>query len=214
MIRVVIADDHRLVREGLAALLSVDEELAVAALVGDGTAALEAVEEHSPDVVLLDLNMPILGGLGVLMALRDRAFETRAMILTTFDDSEAMLQAAALGAAGFMLKDLRGEELRRAVREVAAGGRVFLPTVSDTVREASTALSSPASDRSMPISDLTEREVEVLRLVAGGLANKQVAAALELSEGTVKNHVSSILLKLDVADRTRAVLKALERGLL
>ena len=100
------------------------------------------------------------------------------------------------------------------MREIAAGGRVFLPTVSDTVRGASTLLASPATDRSMPISELTERELEVLRLVAGGLANKQVAATLDLSEGTVKNHVSSILLKLGVADRTRAVLKALERGLL
>ncbi|MEM9064968.1 MAG: response regulator transcription factor [Planctomycetota bacterium] len=214
MIRVIIADDHQLVREGLAALLATAEDIEVAALASDGVEALEHCATHRPSVLLLDLHMPVLDALGVLTRLRREPEPPGVLVLTTFDDTDAMLKAIGLGALGFLLKDLSREELTHAVRSIANGERVFMPTLSSTVRDAAEQLQGVETDRAAPVADLTSRELEILRLIAGGLANKQIASALGLSEGTVKNYVSAVLMKLGVNDRTRAVMKALERGLL
>jgi DNA-binding NarL/FixJ family response regulator len=210
--RIAIVDDHQLVREGLASLLRSVEDFDVVGLAAGGVDGVRLVLEAAPDVVLLDLSMPDLDGLGVLMKLRAAQSSSRCLLLTTFDDDMAMLKATALGAAGFLLKDLSRDELVAAIRAVQAGGKVFRPTVTTTLR---TVLRSrkPDVDRSHEIAPLTAREIDVLRLMAGGLGNKEIAFALGLSEGTVKNHVSVILDKFCAPDRTRAVLKAIERGL-
>ncbi len=212
-IRVAIADDHELVREGLAALVNAMSSIAVVGRAPDGEAAIELLERLRPDVLLLDLSMPRLDGLGVLMRMRERSIPTRAIILTTFDDDMALLKATSLGACGFLLKDLPREDLERAIRAVHAGERIFRPTVSSSIRAVLTPR-RPDADRSATIAPLTPRELEVLRLMAGGLGNKEIAYAIGLSEGTVKNHVSVILEKFCAPDRTRAVLKAIERGIL
>jgi len=214
LIRVAIVDDHQLVREGLAALLATAPGLTVVGQAEDGDRGLEVIDEAQPDVLLLDLSMPILDGLGVLKALRERAHAPRTIVLTTFDDDLALLQATALGAVGFLLKDLSRDDLVAAIEAVHRGERVLRPTVGPAIREGVRAMRSrrPDVDRGRTIDPLTPRELEVLHLMAGGLSNKEIAAALSLAEGTVKNHVSMILDKFGVTDRTRAVLKAIERG--
>ena len=213
MIRLVIVDDHQLVREGLEALLASAPDIAVVGTAGGGVEGVDLVEHLRPDDVLLDLSMPDLDGLGVLVQLNERRIQARAIVLTTFDDDLALLKATGLGAAGFLLKDLSRAELESAIRSVHGGERVFRPTVGGAVR-AAFRVRRPDMDRSRPIEPLTPRERDVLRLMAGGLSNKEIAAALDLSEGTVKNHVSVVLAKFGVTDRTRAVLKALERQVL
>jgi DNA-binding NarL/FixJ family response regulator len=213
VIRVVIVDDHQLVREGLASLLRSARDIVVVGLAGSGAEGAALVLKLAPDVVLLDLSMPEVDGLGVLERLRKAGSAARAIILTTFDDDTAMLRAAVMGAAGFLLKDLPREELEDAIRSVHGGAKVFRPTMSSAIRE-TPRLRRPDADRGQAIAPLTERELAVLRLMAGGLSNKEVAIALHLAEGTVKNHVSAILDKFGVTDRTRAVLKAIERRML
>lgn len=211
-IRVAIVDDHQLVREGLVALVASMAGITVVGEAGDGAAGLDLLEAVRPDVALVDLSMPVLDGLGVLKGLRSRQLSTRVVLVTTFDDDRALLAATALGAMGFLLKDLGRSDLEAAIRAVHRGERVFRPTVTSTIRNVVRPRRRDA-DRGEPIPALTGRELEVLRLLAGGLGNKEIAYALRLSEGTVKNHVSVLLDKLQVVDRTRAVLKAIERGL-
>lgn len=212
MIRVVVVDDHQLVREGLASLVAAGPDVAVVGLAANGTEGVALVVREKPDVVLLDLSMPELDGLGVLLRLRELGVAAKAIILTTFDDDMAMLKATSLGACGFLLKDVPRDELMSAIRAVHRGERVFRPTITSTIRAVLRPKRADA-DRSESIAELTPRETEVLRLMAGGLSNKEIAFALKLSEGTVKNHVSVILDKFCAPDRTRAVLKAIERGL-
>jgi DNA-binding NarL/FixJ family response regulator len=213
VIRLVIVDDHQLVRDGLASLLRSARDITVVGVAGSGVEGVELTLRLKPDVVLLDLSMPDLDGLGVLHRLRESNSAARVIILTTFDDDTAMLEVAAIGASGFLLKDLSRDDLEAAIRSVHQGAKVFRPTVNDAIRTA-IRLRRPYSDRSRAILPLTERELSVLRLMGGGLSNKEIAVALELAEGTVKNHVSAILDKFGVVDRTRAVLKALERRIL
>lgn len=211
-IGVAIVDDHQLVREGLAALVGSMPGIVVVGQAGDGAAGIELLASVPADVALVDLSMPVRDGLGVLLGLRERGIATKAIILTTFDDDLAMLKATTLGAYGFLLKDLPRGDLEAAIRSVHAGERVFRPTVTSTIRNVVRPKRRDA-DRGEPIPPLTGRELEVLRLMAGGLGNKEIAFALGLSEGTVKNHVSVVLDKFCAPDRTRAVLKAIERGL-
>ncbi len=211
-IRVVVVDDHQLVREGLAALVNSMPGITVVGEAGDGLLGVELIDRERPDVALVDLSMPRLDGLGLLSRLRDGGLPTKVVVVTTFDDDMAMLKATALGAHGFLLKDLGRGDLEAAIRAVHAGSRVFRPTVTSTIRNVVRPRRRD-TDRSEAIPALTARELDVLRLLAGGLGNKQIAYALHLSEGTVKNHVSVILDKLHAPDRTRAVLKAIERGL-
>jgi len=215
-IRVGIVDDHGLVREGLKALLAHAPEIEVVFDAADGEQGLAMVQRLAPDVLLLDLRMPVLDGLGTLRRLRGMETQTnaktRVLVLTTFDDDDALIEAAALGARGFLLKDVAFEELLEGIRTVAGGGTAVRPAATNKITDA--LRRPPRGDTtSRTERDFTVRELEVLRLMSGGLSNREIAHALSLAEGTVKNHVSVVLSKLGVRDRTRAVLKAVEEGI-
>jgi DNA-binding NarL/FixJ family response regulator len=210
MIRVVLADDQTLVRQGIRRLLELTPDVRVIAEAEDGERAIALVSEWAPDVMLLDVRMPRLDGLGVLRALAGRLPPT--ILLTTFDDDTVVLEAVRHGARGFLLKDVSLEQLAEAVRRVAAGGTLILPAISERVLKGLPVVAG-SYDRLAP-EPLSPREGEVLRLMAGGYSNREIAHALDTAEGTVKNQVSSILAKLGVRDRTRAVLRALEIGFL
>jgi len=213
MIRVVLAEDHTLVREGIRTLLGFVDDIELVGEASDGEEALRVVEATRPDVLLLDMRMPKADGLRVVteLAARDRLPAT--LVLTTFDDDEAALAIMVAGARGFLLKDVTLDRLVQGVRVVAAGGTVLRPGLSDRAEKAHAALRAAApAAAAADEGEITTREREVLRLVAAGYSNREIARALFVAEGTVKNHVSNILAKLGVRDRTRAVLKALERG--
>jgi DNA-binding NarL/FixJ family response regulator len=208
VIRVVLVDDQTLVRQGIRSLLELTPDLRVVAEASDGEEALRVIPEAGADVVLLDVRMPKKTGLDVL---RESGGRPPTILLTTFDEDAVVLEAVRLGAKGFLLKDVTLEQLTEAVRSVAAGGSMILPAVSARVLRGLPAV-TPAFDSLDRPDPLTPREAEVLRLMAGGFSNGEIARATGTAEGTVKNHVSSILSKLGVRDRTRAVLKALELG--
>jgi DNA-binding NarL/FixJ family response regulator len=215
MIRVCVVDDQTLVRQGIRSLLDLAPGIEVVAEADDGLAALAAIAEHEPDVVLLDLRMPRHDGIWVLRALRDSGIDVPVLVLTTFDDDELVLQALRAGARGYLLKDVTLDQLVGAVRTLASGGTLVQPAITDRLLRAIRGGETAIDDADMaPVQDLTERELEVLRLLASGYSNREIAEALFLAEGTVKNHVSSVLLKLGARDRTRAVLRALHHGLL
>jgi DNA-binding NarL/FixJ family response regulator len=215
MIRVCLVDDQTLVREGIRRLLELTDDVRVVAEAEDGRAALKAIAAHDPDVVLLDLRMPVLDGLGTLRELAERGCEAPCVVLTTFDDDDLALRALQAGARGFLLKDVSLEQLVGAIHAVAAGSTLVQPALTDRLVRAMAQLDDPDdSDLLPPPQPLTERELEILRLLAGGYSNAEIADTLFLATGTVKNHVSNVLLKLGVRDRTRAVLRALHLGLL
>jgi DNA-binding NarL/FixJ family response regulator len=213
VIRVFIADDQLLIRQGIRTLLEMDGGISVVGEAGDGSEAIARVPSAPVDVLLLDIRMPHKSGLDVLRELSAAGTLPPTLILTTFDDSDVVLDGIRAGARGFMLKDVSYHQLIAAIRAVAGGATVFQPAVTERL------LRIADRDRvrveaATPIERLTGREVEVVRLMAGGYSNKEIAHALGTAEGTIKNHVSSILAKFGVRDRTRAVLKALEAGLL
>lgn len=210
MIRVCVVDDQTLVRQGLCSLLGLVDGVEVVAEASDGVEALQAINVHQPDVVLLDLRMPQMDGLQVLQVLAKSEVAPPILILTTFDDDELVLKAIRLGAKGYLLKDVSLEQLTEAVRTLAQGGTLVKPAITERVLRGLGRLAPTAGGWTS--EQLTERETEVLRLLAGGYSNKEIAQALFLAEGTVKNHISHILGKMGVRDRTRAVLKALELG--
>lgn len=203
-IRVALADDQALVRSGLRALLSGFGQLDVVLEAADGQALLDALERTPVDVVLSDVRMPGMDGFALVRALRERGMSTPVLLLTTFDDSALPLQAAEAGAQGFLLKDAAPEDLLEAIASLAAGGTLLQPVSTDAVRTR-----YRYHDQAAPEDTFNAREVAVLRLLAGGYSNKEIARSLFLAEGTVKNHVSAILDKLGTRDRTRAVLKAI-----
>jgi DNA-binding NarL/FixJ family response regulator len=209
VIRVVLVDDQNLVRAGLRALLGLLPDLEVAAELDGGEAALEQVPRLAPDVLLLDLRMPGVDGLGVLEGLRARGALPPTLILTTFDDDASFLAAVRAGARGFLLKDTSLERLADAIRTVAGGGTHHQPALTERVLRAALQAGFDFPAMEEPI-ELTDRERDVLRLMTGGFSNREIAEALFMAEGTVKNHISVVLSKLGVRDRTRAVLKALE----
>lgn len=211
MIRVVLVDDQTLVRQGIRSLLELAGDIAIVAEAADGEEAIPIICRERPQVVLLDLRMPKKGGVDVLRELHAAGALPPTIVLTTFDDDEALIEAVRAGAKGYLLKDVSLERLAEAIRVVASGDSMIRPAVTERVlrglehvRRDFDALSTP--------DPLTKREVAVLRLMAGGYSNREIAEALGTAEGTVKNHTSSILSKLGVRDRTRAVLKALELG--
>lgn len=211
VIRVLVVDDQALVRQGIRSLLDLCAEIEIAGEAGDGDAALAAIESTRPDVVLLDLKMPRVDGLEVLRALQERAPSPAVLVLTTFDDVDLLLDAIRSGARGYLLKDVTLTQLLSAIRTLAAGGTMFLPAITERVLRGFSGL--PPNRRGLaPASPLTERELEILRLLASGLSNREIARALELADGTVKNHVSNLMSKLGARDRTHAVLKGLELG--
>jgi DNA-binding NarL/FixJ family response regulator len=213
VIRVFLVEDQALVREGIQSLLGFDREITVVGTAADGEEALASIPAATPDVVLLDMRLPRLSGLEVLRRLAERGELPPTIIVTTFDDDEIVLEGLRAGARGYLLKDVSLSELVDAIRTVAAGGTAVKPIVSARVVEGleGAAAAFPYLE---PPDRLTEREVEVLRLMTGGYSNREIGRALQVTEGTVKNHVSSILSKLGVRDRTRAVLQAVRSGLL
>jgi DNA-binding NarL/FixJ family response regulator len=211
MIRVVLADDQTLVRRGIRSLLELAGGITVVAEAADGDEAVAAILRERPDVVLLDVRMPLKNGLQVLRDLQGTGTLPPTILLTTFDDDEVLLEAVKAGARGYLLKDVSLEQLAEAIRNVAGGGTVIRPALTERVLRGLEHVRRDF-DALEPPDPLTRREVEILRLMAGGYSNREIAEALGTAEGTVKNHASSILSKLGVRDRTRAVLKGLERG--
>lgn len=210
-IRVVVADDHPMYRYGLTAILEQATDVDVVASVGDGAALLEAVSEHSPDVAVTDLSMPDLDGVTATRRLLEQRPGLGVLVLTMHEDDEHVFAALRAGALGYLVKGADGDEIIRAVHAVAAGDAVYGGSVARRiVAFYSGATESPAA-RAFP--DLTPREREVLELLAVGCRNHEIARRLGMSEKTVRNHVSQVLMKLQVPDRTAAALKAREAGL-
>ena len=212
-IRVLIVEDQTLVREGIRSLLSLSSEIEVAGEASDGESAMVEIAAVTPDVVLLDVRMPGLSGIEVLGRLSAQGTLPPTIVLTTFGDEALVLEALAAGAKGFLLKDVSLDGLVRAIRAVHAGESAVVPVVDPPEARAAKSLLADFPSMSPPDA-LTEREGEVLRLMARGQSNREIARALRVAEGTVKNHVSSVLSKLGVRDRTRAVLQALKTGAL
>jgi len=208
VIRVVLVDDQLLVRSGIRGLLALTPDIRVVAEAGDGLEAVGAIERAVPDLVLLDMRMPTCSGVDLLR--RHGPALPPTIVLTTFDDDEALFDCMRLGARGFLLKDISLERLADGIRRVAAGQTLFRPGLTERARSSY----EPAGGEPSPDARelLTARETEVLALIAGGFNNAEIAQALGPSEGTIKNHVSSILSKLGVRDRVRAVLRGLELG--
>jgi NarL family two-component system response regulator LiaR len=205
---VLVVDDHAVVREGLRAFLELQDGIEVAGEAADGEEALEAAERLRPDVVLMDLVMPRLDGLGAMRALRERVPGARVIVLTSFLDDDKLLPALRAGAAGYLLKNAEPQELARAVRAAYAGEALLDPVVAARLVQAL----GQAGDEE-PLDRLTPREREVLQLIGRGFPNKRIALELRLSEKTVKTHVSHVLAKLDVTDRTQAAVVAVRAGL-
>ncbi|HMJ37017.1 MAG TPA: response regulator transcription factor [Baekduia sp.] len=213
-IRVLIVDDHAVVREGLRTFLGLQEGLVVVGEAADGEEALQQVEGLAPDVVLMDLVMPRLDGVGAMQALRARGASARVIVLTSFADDERILPAIQAGAAGYLLKNVAPAELARAVHAAHAGEALLDPSVAARLVAAVVGGAADPRPPEHTLADaLTPREREVLALLARGLANKRIARELGVSEKTVKAHVGHLLAKLGVADRTQAALYAVRTGL-
>ena len=213
MIKVYLVDDQNLVRQGVRALLEIAEGIEVVGEAQGGKMAVENIPEINPDVVLLDMRMPEMSGLDVLHELKKIDKLPPTIILTTFDDDELVLAGVKSGAMGYLLKDVPLEDLVDGIKQVAAGKTLVRPQVTKRILEGVEDLKNSFMSFDLP-EPLTARETEILRLMAGGHSNKEIASSLFVAEGTVKNHVSNILSKIGVRDRTRAVLKALELGLI
>jgi len=205
MIRLMIADDHPVVRDGLRAILSSQPDLQVVGEAPDGAAAVQLAAELTPDVILMDLRMPVLDGVSAIREIRAQQPAARILVLTTYDTDADIVRAIEAGATGYLLKDAPREELFRAIRATAAGQAVLAPTVAARLMGK---MRAPAQEK------LSARELEVLEWVAGGASNQQIAQALHISEATVKSHLLHIFGKLGVNDRTAAVTAALQRGIL
>ncbi len=208
-IRVLLVDDQNLVRQGVRALLSLADGIEVIGEASDGRQALEVIPQLNPDVVLMDMRMPVMSGLEALQALARTQSLPPTIILTTFDDDQLVLAGIKAGAKGYLLKDVSLEVLVGAIQAVASGGSLVQPAVTQRLLSGLEHMRNNFVSLDRP-DPLTERETEILRLMAGGFSNKEIANSLGVAEGTIKNHVSNILSKLGVRDRTRAVLKAFE----
>jgi DNA-binding NarL/FixJ family response regulator len=213
MIRVVIADDQGLVRGGFRLILDAQPDIEVAGEAADGHEALEISGRTSPDLVLMDIRMPKLDGIEATRRLLARASPPRVLMLTTFDLDEYVYEAMKAGASGFLLKDTDPAELVRAVRVILAGEALLAPQITRRLVERFTRLPPPGLARPAALGELSDRELEVLRLVSRGLTNAEIAGRLFLSAATVKTHVSRVLAKLGLRDRIQAVVLAYEAGL-
>ena len=209
MIRVVIADDQPLVRTGLRMILGSEPDMEVVAEAADGSAAIEAVVAHRPDVVLMDVRMPGTDGIEATRVVTAGVDPPRVLVLTTFDLDEIVYDALRAGASAFLLKDAPEERLTAAIRVVADGGSLFAPSVTRRLIEE---FARRGPEPTVDLDGLTDRETEVLRLVARGMSNQEIAAHLFVTENTVKTHVARLLMKLGVRDRVQAVVAAYESG--
>lgn len=220
MIRIVLVDDQTLVRQGIQTLLELEDDLQVVGTAANGREAIEVVGRARPDVVLMDVRMPQMDGVAATRELLRAMPGLGVIILTTFDDDEYVFEGLKAGARGYMLKDTSADEIVAAVRAVAGGAALIQPSIARKVVAEFSRLAAGAAAPAAPTGaqtlaePLTEREAEVLHALAAGLSNREIAERLVITEGTVKNHVSSLLAKLGVRDRTQAVLKAQELRLL
>jgi DNA-binding NarL/FixJ family response regulator len=210
-VRVLIVDDQKLVRDGLQSLLQLDGSVSVVGQAANGREALAFLQQQTVDVVLLDIRMPEMDGLQ-LLAEKPDSLGCKFIILTTFDEPQVMLDAIRLGAQGFLLKDVSLEFLLQAIAAVMAGETLIQPTLTENLIARMAA--QPQSGAGALAEPLSKKEIEVLRLMAGGFSNREIAQSLHKSEGTIKNQVSAILAKLQARDRTQAVLKAIVAGVL
>jgi DNA-binding NarL/FixJ family response regulator len=211
MIRVIICDDQAIIRDGLEMLLKLERDIEVAGLAQDGAEAVELTAAKSPDLVLMDLKMPGLNGVEATRSIRKRHPDIKVLVLTTYDDDEWIFDAIRAGASGYLLKDTPREKVIEAIRGTVAGKSFVDPVIAGKL------LDQVANEQVKPSTVLTaklsERETEVVRLLARGFSNIEIAGQLHLSEGTVRNHVSAIFTKLDVSDRTQAAIIAIQHGL-
>ncbi|UOY03665.1 response regulator [Blastococcus sp. PRF04-17] len=212
MIRVLVADDQALIRDSFRLLLDLEPDLEVVGEAGDGREAVAQARRLQPDVVLMDIRMPVLDGLGATRAMTQAGLGSRVLILTTYDADEYLYDAMQAGAVGFLLKDVRREQLAGAVRTVAAGDALLHPALTRRLVERFVQ-GPPPGARPPALAQLTERETEVLTLVGRGLSNAEIAAELFLGEATVKTHLGRVLTKLGLRDRVQAVVTAYESGL-
>ena len=217
MIKVLLVDDQTLIRQGIRLLLEIETDIQVVGQAANGREALEQVASLRPDVVLMDVRMPEMNGVVATRELGRRFPDVKVIILTTFEDDETVFEGLKAGARGYLLKDISSEEMAAAVRKVAGGEALIEPRLTRKVlaefSRLASANSGQASSGSLPVP-LTERELEVLQALAHGLSNREIAEQLVITQGTVKNHVSSLIDKLGVRDRTQAVLKGQELGLI
>jgi DNA-binding NarL/FixJ family response regulator len=208
-IRLIVIDDQTLVRQGIISLLQLDPDIEVVAQAGDGSEVVTLVQQYQPDLLLMDIRMPQVSGIEALQLLQQAGLRVPVLMLTTFDDHQQVLTAMLAGARGYLLKDVALDVLLQAIRTVAAGGSLLQPALTDRILQA-----RQSADTPQDAETLSPKELEVLRLLAAGFSNREIANSVFKSEGTVKNQVSAILSKLGVRDRTKAVLKAIDLGLL
>ncbi|MDP1932931.1 MAG: response regulator transcription factor [Gammaproteobacteria bacterium] len=212
-IRVMLADDQTLVRQGICSLLELSRNIEVVGQVSDGSEVVDGIRQCQPDVLLLDIRMPKMNGIDALRAMRKADVMVPCIILTTFDDHQLVLEGLQAGARGYLLKDVSLESLVNAIESVHGGGTLVQPAVTERILRGLSSMAQP-DDEAGETETLSKKELEVLRMMAGGYSNKEISIAIHKSEGTVKNQVSSILGKLRVRDRTQAVLRAINLGLL
>jgi DNA-binding NarL/FixJ family response regulator len=214
-IRLVIADDQQLFREAIKTLLSVQTEFEVVGEAGNGNEAIKLVEEHHPEIVLMDLRMPVMDGVKATRHIKANYPNTHVVILTTFDDDNDLFDGLKACAVGYLLKDISSEQLFEGLRYAARGEFFLLPSETAKIVAEFSRLSNTSEDtRFIPVETLTKREIEILKLVATGASNRDIADILVITEGTVKNHISNILGKMEVKDRLQAAVKARQKGLL
>jgi DNA-binding NarL/FixJ family response regulator len=225
-VRVLVVDDQQIIREGISTILSFQSGITVLGTAANGQEAVERAVQLEPEVVLMDVRMPLMDGVEATRQLRSRLSACRVLMLTTFDDDEYIIEALRAGASGYLLKDIPGQELAQAIRSVHSGLYQLDPTVASRViaNLGNPRVSSTATDNHLaspkpavaPVRkvELTERELEILRLIARGATNREIASHLVITEGTVKNHISNIFNRLGLRDRTQAAIYARENGLL
>ena len=214
MIRVLICDDQTVVREGLAAILSTDPGIEVVGLASNGREALDLLQEDQPDVVLMDLKMPVMNGVQTTQHLRRKHPEVNVLVLTTYADDQWVLDAVRAGAAGYLLKDTRRDGLIDAIKGTVEGKTYLDPAIAGKLTQQVASGTGPSEPVEPPLDSFTEREQEVLGLLAQGHSNPEIADRLHLGRGTVRNYVSAILQKLGVSDRTQAAVVAVRRGMI
>jgi DNA-binding NarL/FixJ family response regulator len=211
-IKILIVDDHEVVRDGISVMMGRQQDFAVVGEARNGLEALDQARRLQPDLVLMDLRMPDMDGVAAMRRIRDEYPSIKFIVLTTYDSDEYIFDAIEAGAKGYLLKDVSLEQLVGAIENVAKGGSLVQPVVTQRLLAGLERMHNEFASLDRP-DPLTDRETEILRLMAGGYSNKEIANSLNVAEGTVKNHVSNILSKLGVRDRTRAVLKAFELGI-